>query len=278
MRRRSPITKCVFCGSTNLNHEHVFSKWTHRFLAPRKPGRARSFVGTQFADRVIGQEIKLPGQVRDWQVKCVCGGRHHTCNNGWMREIENRARPVLIPLIEGDEHRLYPPQQKIIATWAILKAIVGEYGGRHVVNVHHKQRKYLKTHSLPPKNGWGVWIGSYYRANYRPEWVSRPFLLITKDVRSQVKDETATYYNSCASTQIVGKLFIHVVHSPMPDFIRRLHFHPPERGTLFRIWPDSETSIKWPSRALSDRDADSVSDGIATLLTEIKRKSGAPHA
>lgn len=268
------ISKCIFCGSPNLTREHVFSRWTHKFLSPRKTGKALSYVGTSYVDRVVGEAIKLPGQVRDWKVRCVCGGTHLTCNGGWMRAIEDRARPLLIPLIRGDDTRLTPKAQIAIATWSVLKAIVGEYDSKTITHVHHTQRRYLMTHSLPPARGWGVWIGHFERRHFGPEWVSRPFLLVPENVALSRKNDAATYFNSNASTQIVGKLFIHVVHSPMTNFIPRLNFHPPGRGNLFRIWPASQTSIRWPAQALDDRDAAFVTDAIADLLLSIKSRSG----
>ena len=103
-----------------------------------------SFRGREYPDKRHPTIVtKMPGQIRDWKVYCVCGGTHLTCNGGWMREIEDRARPILIPLIKGEEIRLSPADQSVIAAWAALKAIVGEYDERMPVTVHHTHRKYL---------------------------------------------------------------------------------------------------------------------------------------
>jgi hypothetical protein len=45
---------------------------------------------------------KGPGDIHDWKVKCVC----EPCNNGWMRELEEKVRPLITPLIQGKEHTL----------------------------------------------------------------------------------------------------------------------------------------------------------------------------
>ena len=267
MRPRT-ITECIFCGGQNLTHEHVFSKWTHKFLERRKPGRALAEIGRQYSDRSETEIVKLPGQIRDWKVRCVCGGTHETCNGGWMRRVEDTAKPILLPLIIGEEIRIFPYEQSIIATWAVLKSIVGEYDGRYITHVHHKQRQYLMEHGLPPTNGWGVWIGSFIRRNWIPEWVSRPFLLLPNHIVAKLPKHEATYFNSCATTQVVNKLFIHVVHTPMPRFIPRLRFPLPHHGTLFRIWPPSETSIQWPGRSLSDQDADVAAHRAFSLIEE----------
>ena len=275
---KSP-NRCIFCGSPNLTYEHVFSKWTHKFLEPRQKGKALAEIARKYPYRSESNVVKLLGQVRDWKVLCVCGGTHLTCNNGWMRAIEEKAKPVLLPLIKGDDTRVLPSDQRIIATWAILKAIVGEYDGRYVTNVHYKQRRYLMDHLFPPERGWGVWIGHFVRNSWVPEWVSCPFLLLPDHVISRrLSKHEATYFNSCASTQVVGKLFIHVVHSPMPRFIARLRFPTPQRGALFRIWPPSSTSIKWPSSTLGDRDADSIANAVGSLVLKVGRRRLASDA
>ena len=44
-----------------------------------------------------------------------------------MKKIEDQARPIMIPLIVGHESRIYPADQAIIATWAVLKSMVSDF-------------------------------------------------------------------------------------------------------------------------------------------------------
>jgi hypothetical protein len=158
-------SKCIFCGvhaaqtpEGALTREHVYSNWTRRFV-PRTMKNYRSLRATAHPDRTDFVLVKRPGDVRDWQVPCVCAA----CNNGWMRQqIDNRARPIMIPLIKGQQLRLSPDQQRIVATWAAMKAMVAEYGESEAVTTHHAQRKYLMKNRLPPKKGWSVWIARVF--------------------------------------------------------------------------------------------------------------------
>jgi hypothetical protein len=96
-------TRCIFCGveasqtaEGALTKEHVYSNWTRRFV-PRTTTMFRSLRATEHPDRTDFVFVKRPGDVRDWQVLCVCAA----CNNGWMRrQIDDRARPIMIPLIQ----------------------------------------------------------------------------------------------------------------------------------------------------------------------------------
>jgi hypothetical protein len=154
-------TRCIFCGEPELNWEHVFSRWTHRFLPPRSMKKYLVSHVDSHIDRSDRLLIKRAGDIRDWQIKCVCETR---CNNGWMRRIENQARPIMFPLIEageilrGEKIRLTPHDQKTIATWAVLKAMVAEFDPNGWVTTHHAQRKFFKQNLTPPA-GWSVWIG-----------------------------------------------------------------------------------------------------------------------
>lgn len=243
-------------------------------MAPRKRGRIISQVGTLYRDRDERYEAKLPGQVRDWQVKCVCGGTHLTCNGGWMRDIENEAKPILLPLIKGTITQLPERQQVIIATWGVLKSIVSEYHGTSQISTHWTQRKVVKTHGHPPTKHWAVWIGNYERENWRLEWASSAFFVPSKAVQLKRGIREPTYYNACTTTQVIGKLFIQIVHIPTPFFTRPDHLariFPPTNGVIARIWPIEHSVIQWPPRVLSDSDADAIAITIQTRLRAIAK-------
>lgn len=256
-------TQCIFCGNSGpLTKEHVFSRWTHRFLPPRSRSQKNYSVmhvnaQIQKSDRSL---MLRPGDIRDWQIQCVCA---KICNNGWMRErVENVARPIMLPLIEGDQFLkgnttlIMPHQQRIIATWAAMKAMVAEFDPQSTVTTHHMQRKYLMQRLAPPV-GWTVWIGPYLRASWPSHWGSTHFFYASPKQHARMgSDIRATHHNSHVSTQVIGKLFIQVIRSPAHYYVERWRFNLPDRGSLFRIWPATDTVINWPGQFMSDRDAD----------------------
>jgi hypothetical protein len=268
----TPVTKCVFCGSPNITKEHIFSRWTHKYMAPRKAGRVTSQIGTLFPDRDERRLVKLRGQVRDWQIKCVCGGLHSTCNNGWMRGIEDNARPTIIPLILGKSTRLSDKAQAIIATWAVLKTMVAEYDGAAHVTTHWTHRSMMRNRQLPPSKGWGVWIGHYQRVNWMPEWSSSAFLIQSRRMVARYGIRNPTFFNGSSVTQVIGHLFIQVIHFPMPDGIIRRWQFPPTQGSLLRIWPPSAYYLRWPNNALSDADADGITNAVAQFIDDTYRR------
>jgi hypothetical protein len=194
-------------------------------------------------------------------------------------QIEDPAKPILISLIKGEPCRIFPDDQTRIAAWAVLKAMVAEWMVRGHATTNHMHRKYLMRHKLPPKNGWAVWIGHFQSDRSKPEterynplWESHPFLLLPDRVAARRPNKRATFYNSQASTQVIGQLLIHTFRSPMPNLIPRWRFAMPNRGTLFRIWPPSQISIAWPSTSLSDVDAIYVANAFMNFMLGIQRR------
>jgi hypothetical protein len=199
-----------------------------------------------------------------------------------MRQlVEDHARPVLLPLIRGEAFRISPAQQQLIATWATMKAMVAEWGQRGHVTTNHMQRKRMMWRQLPPEKNWGVWIGRFVSdANkpeserYHPKWESHPFLLLPDRLAARYPNKIATYFNSQSSTQVIGEFFVHILRSPMPNLIPRWKFTLPNRGTLFRIWPRTETSIVWPQRTMTDLDAVYVANAFMNYMLGLQREAG----
>ena len=126
--------------------------------------------------------------------------------------------------------------------------MIAEYDPRSesAVNVHHAHRTYLMKHLDLPK-GWVVWIGSFERNEWTPEWVGRPILLLSETAFANRGGREVTYFSVNSITQVVGKLFIVVIHAPLQGGFDRWHFSPPEGGTLFRIGRQPPPALNGPT-------------------------------
>lgn len=255
-RTRLNTLSCIFCGNTPTTKEHIFPEWSHEYLGPREATNAKMLVSAQHKDRTdFVFDLRMSGPLRDWQIKCVCGGLRKSCNNGWMRELENEVRPIMKPLILGDRTRLSPVHQKVIATWAVLKAILS-----HHPFIKRKKRKIFASTRVPQAE-WSVWIGHYEHSERSARFVSRPFVL------GPVGTEGRPAVPNChASTQILNKLLVHVVNCVRPDFPYRWDFSRrggrPLDGAILRIWPPTGQTIDWPLGPLSAPDVDVITDSL----------------
>jgi hypothetical protein len=146
-----------------------------------------------------------------------------------------------------------------VATWAVMKAMVAEYGESEAVTTHHTQRKYLMRH-LRPSDRWSVWISHYKKTDDSFLWLFTPFLVLPDKLAQARPDRRATFYNSQVSTQVIGELLIHVIRSPHPRLARMWRFHLPQRQGIFRIWPVSEYGVTWPLATIDDASASYIAD------------------
>ena len=218
--------------------------------------------------------VRVSRQLQDWQVRCVCGGDSTSCNNGWMRtHIEEKTAPILRKLVQGEELRLTERDQTILATWITLKSIISEYDAGGFVTTHHTQRKRLMNKNIPPTRGWGIWIGESLKRKDALLWHDTAFHISPKSLADLDTDALPTHYNGHSTTQIINKLFIQTVRIPEHSFIQRWQFNLPNRGSLFRIWPPTKVSIKWPGRSLTERDVDFASNAVEkALLRAVNRR------
>jgi hypothetical protein len=259
------VVNCIFCGGTPTNREHVWPRWSHKYISKTKR-KWHSLHAVEHKDRTDFRIIKHPGDPHDWQVKCV----DERCNNGWMRRLEDKARPMLIPLLRGDEGRRYlgKKEQQTIATWIALKTFVQEYGPYSDKLGHHTQLKMLWKKQLPPSTAWRIWIGRYVEHDASALWSSRPWLVLPKSVAGKRKSRIARYYNSQAATYVIGKLFIHVVRCPYQFFMSEWRFPYPVSRKLARIWPLTGYDVIWPQDALSDLEAGYVVRAVHDFMRE----------
>jgi hypothetical protein len=113
-------TSCVFCGATPTNSEDVIPRWLVRFLRLVPPATRR--FGRTFADRTDlgGAGAQSVAGIGVGKVRAVC---EDACNNGWMKRLEDQAKPILQDLLlKEDPRTLDLESQEILATWATKTA------------------------------------------------------------------------------------------------------------------------------------------------------------
>src|SRR5256885_6195480 len=122
--------KCLFCESTGITKEHIYSRWIFDCITPSdksfRPGfrcvvrSSRNEVadapfGGDFGD---GREIPYD----NFCVKSVC----KQCNNGWMSELESKAKTILSETIKNglDPSSLSHETAFYVSRWALVKSLL----------------------------------------------------------------------------------------------------------------------------------------------------------
>jgi len=238
------VTRCIFCGRSDLSREHVWSTWTHEYI--RKPHNPKVHISRQFSISSVTKIKKevgfkqRQGDVTTIQLKVVC--KNH-CNAGWMSRLETRVKPVLIPLFKGSPFLLNKYNQEILATWIAMKLMVAEFSVPEDTVTPQIERTLLMRRRRPP-DVTGIWIGHYKGTGWGNVYLRNaatlgwaPFGTIPK---APAKGSFAK--NTQLQTFFIGELFVQAVTVT----IKELAFQtPPSAPYLRQIWP-FQFEFSWP--------------------------------
>src|SRR5947209_1548316 len=125
-----PQKQCIFCNNPANSKEHFWSAWMHDLL-PQLPDPRHDRKTFEYHPSE-GHQVRGPqdrsGGVQTIKLRVVCV----SCNTGWMRLLDEAARPFLTPLITGSPVALDFEQMALVARWIALKCMVAEHAERDV--------------------------------------------------------------------------------------------------------------------------------------------------
>ncbi|HLF70685.1 MAG TPA: hypothetical protein VI759_00825 [Dehalococcoidia bacterium] len=220
---------CIFCGGKPVTNEHLFPKWMTAVIkshprAGNAPVNFSHLMGTTTIQGTKTRRWEASGM--DTKTRCVC----KPCNEGWMGNIEDNARPYLTSMItSGKRVTLTKDIRQKIATWAALKAMIAKTLGHPVSPASKHWRDWMyKEHSAPPE--WNVWLASYVgRVSSFYECA---------DVRSPLAPGDNPFAG-VVFDMLIGYLQIKVFGADgVPGELRP--------GLALRIWPKRPTAVVWP--------------------------------
>jgi hypothetical protein len=120
-----PRRVCIFCGRPGLTKEHMWADWLRNYI-PRE--RQEHRVGStnislaQHEDSVQDRIERRSGDPHSRRIRCVC----RECNNGWMSQLQEAAKPFLVPMLTGQKVALYESGKTTLASWAAMFVMVAE--------------------------------------------------------------------------------------------------------------------------------------------------------
>ncbi len=218
--------QCLFCDSSVDSVEHIWSKWILQELKPTQAIRVQ-------IRRRVDKYVDNPEAV----VKCVCQG----CNGGWMSALEVDNIPHMREMLHDRSILLNPVQQKSLARWAVLKAMVIEAVNRQrTLFYDDSERLGLKPPSPFLPVGTMVWIGRYSRKGFHAGGT---------DIWGDI-DGTPKAMHGAVTSIVVGHLVIQVLTAHViPKFggnpVRPKCKPGAWDASLLNIWPIFG-SVRWP--------------------------------
>lgn len=136
--------KCIFCEAVGkLTKEHIWADWLKKYIPKDMPNYTAHRQMLWRGGRKTDRQVRLVGgDIRSMRVKCVCNSKTHAkstprregCNDGRMGKLQEAAKPIVIPLIEGKSIALTARSQQILAGWIAIDLLFAQ---RHMI------RRYL---------------------------------------------------------------------------------------------------------------------------------------
>lgn len=258
-----PAGRCVFCGSGGLTKEHVLPRWLRKRLGRSDDGWTQDFVRYnepyRLGEPVVEQRSKH-GDVLTLTARKVCGA---TCNNGWMNGLENRARPVLVRMLDDDRCSFSVGDVRVISTWAAKTAVMLDQTDPKLVSVPAGHRRWIMEHDEPPPMT-RVWISRCDRWARAEVWMRSSYVApASHPARRGARLQPNTHLTAFA----LGRVMFQVLGTTQPRVSR---LGPPRLllDRFVRLWPSPE-SFEWPPSAdLTGAEFISCYEGYLRALRE----------
>ena len=264
---------CIFCGHDGkLTSEHIWGDWVTKYVP-------RTMNKHHFANTLIPRpgEPQPPivrlraGDPLSSQVPVVCG----PCNSGWMSQIQNQAKPFLIPLFEGKDCALGPEARTAVSAWIAMATMTSEHVSRDTkqIAISQAERDWLMEKRTPP-SGWRIWIRRHRKQEWPGQWVHATFPVAPSGKKIIVDEDRLP--NTQTTAAKIGELFVFVISSVFPDIPRVWDWKSAPRANrcLRQLWPHDDRTLIWPGVDMSDDDADTLAKSFYRYSDDLASRVG----
>jgi len=197
----------MFCDAAGVTKAHVFAEsWTSLFDEPNDTREHE--VVHRYTDPVTGEQRVLK-RANTFALKSrkVCG----TCNSGWLRELEERVKPLMAAFAANSPIVLTRDEQADLALWATASSLIAmslDPEAQAFADAELARRIYRDRR---PTAGIDIWLGA--NAHGEMGWFGSHTLNI-----SQAPEHRGAWGASIT----FGYAVIHLVCHDLPNLRMRL--------------------------------------------------------
>ena len=152
-----PPGTCLFCKRSppdiKMSKEHIWSDWLDEII-PKQSTRTEGF--TPNIETNPHNWVSYQGDVGTKKVRIVCTD----CNNGWMSQIVENAKPYARQLVNGERISLDEVGQVAMADWIALSALMADRITKSAHKLPESDIAAFYDHRGAPAN-WFVGIGFF---------------------------------------------------------------------------------------------------------------------
>lgn len=229
-----------------MSKEHIFADWLQEIFP-----RAATDTHTQGVLRWTREAGETEPEISHRQghsgtrkARVVC----ETCNNGWLSGVENRIKPILLPMIRAHRLTVTPRMQEALAFWAVKTALVAEKIAPDRMVTPDSVYKFVYEKKIVPA-GYSVYIAPYAGLSWAHLRLHQ-FLSVLNALPGRAPSEGGNYLQTTAMG--LGHVFILVI-----GIVPTHSFWAPILGHMRCIHPAFGYGFTWPS------DGVLFSDGLA---------------
>jgi hypothetical protein len=230
---------CIYCRTNPAgSNEHIFGTWLITDLTAvlgRAPGHG--WIGSEENRREIhGREGRANRYSFDFTTDTVC----HRCNNGWMNNVDIKARRTVHSLMRGDRTLLTGKARARVAAWAAKTAVTARFA--HVEPDYVSElwtNELFNSHKAP--RDWLVWL-AHYRGNEGLKYLA-------EDVRVTAPNSPTDVLipHGVLMTMVLGQLCVQIL-----GFENTFALTESDITTALQIWPASPRRCNWPLNGFVD--------------------------
>lgn len=233
-----PKKNCIFCQKDGkLSKEHIWPDWYRSYAKPKSTDSYINeiHVGEGKKPSTLIEKIERNGNLITLKLRVVC----EKCNNGWMSELENKVKCLLIPIINEKTINIDTKAQRILSEWITMKTLVAEhFQAETIVTLSNDINKFYKTREIP--RYFRIYIGKHNNP------CQTAYMRHTHTFSSPERVFKQPMYNRQRNTQTIlllfGPLIIYVIACREID-LRIWKFF--KLGGLLTIFPTRKNLIKW---------------------------------
>lgn len=261
--------KCIFCKDSGMSKEHFWPEWISSYIQNNRTGNHISEIHSSEGkkDRVLDRQIKRPGNVITKKLRVVC----KSCNNGWMSQLEERVKPILVAILENKSITIKKDDLLFLSKWVAMKVIVAEQSEDGTqVTPDSDRDEFFQSGKIP--DYFRVYIGlqeTEHTSGYLRHSLT---FSITKDGPTPSLD--GLQRNTQTVSFIIGPLFIFVVAARVDNFELVQAFN---LETMQCIWPKENNELNWPLvKKLNQAEMSNVAYALDDFISLYNIKYGGP--
>jgi hypothetical protein len=241
--------QCIFCGPhKNMSREHIWADWLRKYIPHNMERHKAVFTHIHPDPAKSTREVrKREGDPHARRLKIAC----KPCNSVWMGDLQELAKPHLVPMLLGKRVGLYRNGQTAVAAWATMFVMTADFINHDYISISAKERRWFMENQKPPSH-WRIWIGKFENRIQAGRWYHT--VLTFKDDETEIAPGgSEPIGNTQTSTILLGDhLIIHVMSSRiMRRIIKRWELLNAAAPAMTQIWPISIAGSigleGWPS-------------------------------